>query len=358
MRTAFAGPLLAALAALPAAAGEFEIKPEATSWVARDVSADTARVEALASPPAGAKAPAGSPAWCRLHAGEKAYLLCFLDIEPLRKYAPQELRELPKRPRAFLDRDGDGDLAEEKPVEGAVNSETMPGTEFLRFAFPDVPARFRVGGAPLDMNVSLGYTVPGRVGLFTVFAGRDPGFPAGVVGSWAPGGGAPTLMLQGSGLWVHECFVGPKKVVVSEDGLKSRGGKMFLSFLEKDEPGLVALSLPPGCKAVVSTPQAGPLPCTPSRPSGDKAHFRPGIQCVAAQFARRLGSDEWVLHAVRRELRVEEGASFGAIEPLSFFIHVQEAAGGGTMLWAWLEDASGEKCTLMKNGKMFGPPRL
>jgi hypothetical protein len=350
--------LLGAWAAVPVLAGEFELKPETIApWIARDAAAAVARLEPLDAAPPGAEGPAGPLAWGRLVAGEKTYFVCFQDIEPFRKYNSRELQELPKKGKAYLDRDGDGDFAEETPVEGFVSCETMPGTEFLRFVFEDLPARFKIGGSPLDLNVRLGYTVPGRVALFTVFAGRDPSFPEGVVGFWTPGAAKPDLMLRGSGLWIHECFIGPRKLVILEDGLKSKGGKLVLTFREQEGCELVPVALPESCRFILSTPQAGPLPSTPCKPEGGKVFLRPHVQCVVGQFARTLGGDEWVLQTARPELRVEPGTSFGDIEPLTYYTRIQETA-GGTEFWAWFEDASGQSCGLRKNGGLAGPPLM
>jgi hypothetical protein len=313
--------------AASADAVEVTLKPHTASFAPRFVSNDFARCEALKGAPEGVKAPEGEFTWGRLVLGEHDYL-----------FACHTPKDRQAEGRIFVDRDGDEDLAEEKPGVGRWTSGHMPGMGFWGFYAKDLTARFEVRGVALETKVLARIRPPSTLEIFTTYCGTLPDLGVNVGVSWLPGCGAKLVDL-GSGLSVQGCFKGPERLAVQPDSLEIRDGVPVIRAEFAKAEGLVAVPVGKDVAFWRAQQTWGPVPQTYCVPKGGKVHMPPGRWIGGLTLRREKAGVVWELTANRGEFTARAGADFGPVEPVYLKTRVRKVQ-SGTEFWPVLTDAS------------------
>lgn len=332
------------IASLPlvrtALAGEVELKPRRHAEWAHGVRNDFFDLAELEESPGNATAPDGWTAWARLTLGEKRYLLCFAGIEDHRR----------DEPRLRVDRDGDGDLAEEEVIAGNYEPGHMPGARGpLVFEVNGLPGRFVIGDATLDWSLDVQITPMETVRLLTTWCGVPPAFGGGLGFSWAPGA-EPVLCEPDSGRTHTRTIVGPCDV--KPTGVSVRDGKVFARYETVESGGLVPVAVPAEVEAafISYANQAGPhLPVFLCIPKDGFLHLPTGRHSVQARISGEAQGRKWTLLVHDPELTAEKGASFGPVEPLTWSLRIRNQE-GGVEFFPRPRDASGRTSLIFLTG--------
>ncbi|MHC5082193.1 MAG: hypothetical protein ACYTHN_24575 [Planctomycetota bacterium] len=307
--------------------------------------------EKLPAPPKDAKAPEGSLMWSRLTLGESAFLLCFVDAAgPASPKSPAKL---------YVDRDGDGDLAEEKPVGSGFVAGHMPGAPGrLTFDVDALPAKFVLEKETLACALRVQLTAPDKVYLFTAFGGTGEDFIEGLGLSWIPGQN-PVICNLSTGQTFAAYYAGP--CAISPGTVSVKDGKVIGTYKKGEDSSLASVKVP---KDVVSVRasfanQGGPhLPVILCKPENGAIFLPPRAHSIQAKIVKTEGKDLWSLVSVTPSFVARKGADFGPIEPLTYRIRITPK-GGGIEFWPNPADASNRTgAYINRNGVRMEAPKL
>lgn len=290
-----------------------------------------------AAPEEAAKAPEGDLSWGRLRLGETAYLYAV-------RGSLARTGTLDPSDRLFLDRDRDGDLAEETPLSSEYFPGHMPGYGYSAFDADGLSARLPgagPGGEALELAVSIRLQPHQTVASFTALCAAVPGFSGSLQVSWMPGS---DLLLQDRphGLEAAAAFRGPGRLrLPAPDALSFRDGAPVCTLRWETKEDLAAMTVPPGTVLLTAQQQLGPVPLTYVAPVDGQARMPAGRWTLRMALRRKDGDRSWTLAVERRNATVSDGGSFGPVEPLTGSISVRTAEDALFFTPAW-KDASGQ----------------
>jgi len=332
-----------------AAAGEVVLEPKDVVDDPR-IALPAVVFRVMRSDPRVEKAPEGDPVFFTLRAGKKKYTLA-------------AVKEDGAFAKLYVDRDGDGDLAEEEPC-GPIGP---AGVEKNCFKVK-VDAELTVGGKPFTFPATL-FVSPAEtsvkaatalVGVYKTKAGEFD-----VV--WL-GAGRPAVVPHGFekhlGLLTSYCmraseqYVGRRRFSVGAPLLKD--GRPVVALSSENVESMKEVKVPDGSVFFLLYVRKGRrFSQSPYVVVGGKAFLPAGTYVYALLFlARTSGKDVWHLGVQVRDFKVADGTDFGAVEPLKLSSTVGKAGGGKLSILAELRDASGRGVLIAKNMTQIDAPTL